>query len=156
MATAAPINWARVLRAGVVAGLAGAIAIDLFLYAAMVAPRHGSMLGVWAAVAATGMGKSALQNPAAPWIGLFMHVCVSVGWACGYAYMAQTRDGINRNWIVSGVVFGIVVMVAMQIVLVAANAFALPKVPEFFITLVAHTVFFGLPVAAVVRALERA
>jgi hypothetical protein len=156
MATALPLNWARVVRAGLVAGIVGGITIDLFLYFAAVLPQHGTLLAVWTGIAAAAMGKAALQNPAAPWIGVLMHFCVSIGWACGYAYMAQTREGIDRNWIVSGVVFGIVVYVAMQIVLVAANAFHLPKVPEFFTSVIAHTVFFGLPVALTVRALDRA
>ena len=155
MASAVPLNWARVVRAGVIAGIAGGIAIDVFLFFAAVLPQHGSLPGLWSGIAATAMGKGVLQNSAAPLMGAVLHFCVSIGWACGYAYMAQTRDGIDRHWFTSGLVFGIVVYVAMQIVLMAANAFHRPVILEFVIGVLAHTVFFGLPVAATVRAVDR-
>jgi len=51
---------------------------------------------------------------------------------------------------VSGTVFGIVVMLAMQLVEVAANVYRLPDTFALANTLIAHVAFFGIPVAYIV------
>jgi len=155
MATVLAPNWPRIIRNGVVAGIIAGILMQLWLYATLMLPHHTSLLQSWTFIASTALGKSAFTNPAAPWIGLALHFCVAIGWAIGYAYLAQTRAGIDRHYIISGVVFGIVVLVAMQIVLMAANSYHVPTLAEFIPTFIAHVVFYGVTVAAVTRILDR-
>ena len=155
MAIATAPNWARIIRSGVIAGAVGGILLDLWLYATLMIPQHATLPQNWTFIASTALGKSAFTNPLAPWIGLVMHFCVAIGWAIGYAYLAETRAGINRNYITSGIFFGIVVMVAMQMVLMAANAYHMPTVREFVLNVIGHVVFYGIPVAAGTRILDR-
>lgn len=155
MATVLAPNWPRIIRSGIIAGVAAGILMEVWIYATLLLPQHTSLVQAWTFIASTALGKSAFANPAAPYIGLFMHFCVAIGWAIGYAYLAQTRAGINRHYIISGVVFGFVVMIAMQIVLMAANSYRQPKVQEFVLTLVAHVVFYGVTVASVTRIVDR-
>ncbi len=148
--------WGRILAQGAVAGIAGGILIDAFLYVTSVLPQHGSMLAVWTWIASTAVGKVAFTSPQYAWLGLLMHAAVSIGWATGYAYLANSRSSINAHAAISGIVFGAVVYVVMQIVLLGDNAFSIPTMWEFADALVAHCIFFGLPVALAVRSQMRA
>jgi uncharacterized membrane protein YagU involved in acid resistance len=152
MATVAKLSWPRILTRGVVAGIVGGILMDLFIYLTSVLPQHGSMIAVWQFIASTAIGKGAFSSTSFAWFGLLMHFIVSIAWATGYAYLAQTRAALSAHPAISGVVFGIVVYVVMQIVLVGDNNFKMPSPAGFVLSLVAHAVFFGLPVAYVVRA----
>ena len=152
MQSKSSVPWGRVAIQAIAAGIAGAILIDAFLWLATIVPQGGSILTLWQWVASTAFGKGALTNPAFAWVGLALHVGVSVGWAAGYAYLAATRPFLNARWPISGFVYGIVVYLLMQIVLLADGNFALPgSVSAVAIALVAHCFFFGIPVALVVR-----
>jgi predicted membrane-bound dolichyl-phosphate-mannose-protein mannosyltransferase len=149
------VRWGRIAAQAVVAGVAGAILIDAFLWAMTVLPQHGSMLDVWLWIASTAFGKAALANPAFAWVGLAMHVGVSVGWAGGYAYLAATRPFLSQRWLISGFVYGLVVYLLMQIVLLVDGNFVLPAGPSAVaIVLAAHCIFFGIPVAYTVRLMD--
>ncbi|HEY8298549.1 MAG TPA: hypothetical protein VIG32_11080 [Candidatus Baltobacteraceae bacterium] len=151
MASVANVRWGRILTAGALAGIAGGILFDLFIYATSVAPQHGSMLAVWQFIASTAIGKTAFASTGFAWLGLFIHLVVSIAWAIGYAYLAQTRSAIDAHPAVSGIAFGLVVYVVMQIVLLGDNNFHLPGVRDFALALIRHCIFFGLPVAYIVR-----
>lgn len=156
MASSAAVPWGRVATAALAAGVTGAVTIDLFLWFATVLPVHGSMLGVWQFIASTALGKVAFSSTSYAAIGLAMHVAVSVGWAGGYAYLSSTRPFMNERWPISGLIYGVVVYLLMQIVLLVDNNFVYPPNPNaFVIAVIAHTAFFGLPVAYVVHALFR-
>jgi len=155
MATVSAPNWPRIIRNGIIPGLVGAIMAELCFYATIVLPQHGNVSQGFTFVASAALGKSAYANAAAPYIGAALTFCVAIGWAIGYAYIAQTRAGINRHYITSGIFFGLVVMIAMQIVLMAANSFHLWNVREFTLNVIGHVVFYGIPVSAVTRILER-
>lgn len=156
MAVAQSTNWSRVVRQAVIAGIVGGIVIDLFLYVAVVAPSHGSMTAMWQWVASGAFGKAAFASPAFIWIGLLVHFIVSICWAGGYAFLASTRPYMNARWPISGLVYGFVVMVFMVLLQLGANVFQWPGTAGWFISLVAHTAFFGLPVAFTVSRLDRA
>ena len=148
------MNVRRLLVAAIPAGLLGAVTIDVYLWVTTVVPTHGSMLPTWEFIASTVIGKIAFTNSSYAWLGLFMHVCVSIGWAGGYTYMALTQPFINRRWPISGLVYGVVVYFLMQVVLLVDNNFRYPdSLTLFFNALIAHTIFFGLPVAYVVHAI---
>ena len=87
-------------------------------------------------------------------LGAMLHVLVSLGWGLGYATVAARTPQVRAHPAVSGFVFGIVVLIAMQIVEVAANVFHAPDTATLLNGFVAHVAFFGLPVAYVVNRLE--
>jgi hypothetical protein len=81
---------------------------------------------------------------------------VSIGWAGGYAYFAQRNAFVNQRWFVSGLGYGFVVYVFMQILLLGARAFVFPATPTALINaVIAHMLFFGVPVAFVVARMDR-
>ena len=144
------IAWAPAIP-GVVAGALGAILIDAYLLVTLVAIAHRTTIGgFYSFVAATALGKNAVDDPNAVGIGVALHVAVSVAWGVGYAYAAARTPQLRARPITSGIVFGVVVMLAMQLVEVAANTYALPDTYALANAFVAHTVFFGIPVAYVV------
>jgi uncharacterized membrane protein YagU involved in acid resistance len=144
------------LTAGLIAGLAGAILIDLFLFGAQIAagqPAGTVVAGTYGWIASVMLGPFAAGNPAAPAIGLLLHVCVSIGWALGYVYLIRSQPQLlTRPWI-SGAGFGLVVYVFMEIVLITAGAYHRPSLPELATSLVAHMLFYGIPVALIVSRL---
>src|SRR5690348_16219749 len=98
MATVSAPNWPRIIRNGIIAGLVGGILAELWIYAMLMIPQHIALAQNLTYIASTALGKGAFTNPAAPWIGLVLYLCVAVGWAIGYAYLAATRAGINRRY----------------------------------------------------------
>lgn len=155
MVSSARRPWSRIVSQAVVAGIAGGITLDLYLWATTLVPAGGSIVAMWQWVASTALGKVALTDPAYAAAGAALHAIVSIGWAGGYAYLAATRPAATRRWIVSGLVYGLIVYTIMQIILLADNNFTFPPTPNSFINaLVAHAVFFGLPVAYIVDVMQ--
>ncbi|MDE2482604.1 MAG: hypothetical protein KGN02_10480 [bacterium] len=151
------VNWPLVVRQALAAGLVGAATFDLFIWIAIALPEHTSMLGVWQFIASAAIGPVALSSTSYAWLGLLVHVIVSVGWAGGYAYLASTRPFMNARWLISGLMYGIVVYVFMDLLLLGAGKLAPLATPNALVVQVlAHCVFFGLPVAFVVARLDRA
>jgi hypothetical protein len=149
------ISWSRILLQSVVAGVAGGVLIDLYLWATTLLPQHASIVTMWQWVASTALGKAAPTNPVSAAAGAAIHAIVSIGWAGGYAYVAATRPATTRRWVISGTVYGLIVYTLMQVILLADNNFTYPPTPNAFINaLIAHAVFFGLPVAYVVGKLQ--
>lgn len=149
----------RSIVAGIIAGIVGAVLISAALvygYANLLHTPNFSLAGFMAFDAAVLLGKGAFANPAAPFIGLVLHVLVSVGWALGYAVTAERQPQLLARPITSGATFGFIIYFAMQMVLVAANAYHQPTPREAGLAIVAHIVFFGVPVALVIARLMRA
>jgi hypothetical protein len=151
------LSLPSVLRTGVVAGLAGAILIDAYLIATVVLVSHAATLeGFYQFVASGAIGPSAYAGGSgAVLIGICVHVFTSIAWAIGYAYLAASTPQLRSRPIVSGIAYGILVMLAMQIVEVAANIYTIPGPAAWFNTFFAHTLFFGLPVALVTARMSR-
>ncbi len=158
MATAAPasISWSRIVIQALAAGIAGGALVDLYLAVTPLASAHPGMLGYWTWIASTVGGKTMFANPNAPWIGLGVHAATSMVWAGAYAYVAAQQAFVRRRWYISGPVYGLVVYLVMQLVLLVSGNFEYPHSPNDFVSaLIANAVFFGLPVAFVVNALGR-
>ncbi len=137
---------------GALAGLAGAILIDFYLLATLVAIGHvTTVAGFYRYVASGALGKTAEAAPNAVAIGFALHVAVAVAWGIGYAYVAARTPQVRERPAISGAVFGLLVMIAMQLVEVYANIYVLPNSALFFNGIVAHVVFYGWPVAFIVR-----
>ena len=156
MATAQRVNWGSIAKEAVAAGIAGGISIEIYLYLTTVLPQHVSILSVWQFIASVAIGKVAFTSTSYAWLGLLLHFIVSICWAGGYAYLATRQRFMNERWAISGLVYGVVVYMFMQLILLGANALKPPATPNDFINaVIAHSVFFGLPVAFVVARLSR-
>jgi hypothetical protein len=149
MASVARVQWGPVVLRAIVAGIAGGITLDLFLYLATVLPHHGSMIAVWQFIASTAFGKAAFTSASYAWIGLLIHFVVSIAWAAGYGYLAVTQPGIAARPVISGLVYGFVVWCVMQMVLYSVQALHINTFADALLNIIGHTVFFGLPIALV-------
>jgi uncharacterized membrane protein YagU involved in acid resistance len=142
------------VKRAVLAGLAGGVVLDLYLWLTTALPAHQSMVGAWQYIASTVFGNVALTRPSYAGAGLAIHFLVSIAWAGGYAYFTNAQPATNRRWPIAGAVYGLVVYVLMQVILLGSGHFTPPATPNaFVIAVVGHVVFFGIPVAYVVRAL---
>ncbi len=151
MATALPLNWGRIVLSGVLAGIGGGVCFDLFLYLTSLIPTHASVLSLWQFAASTAFGKTAFASASYAWIGVAMIFVASIGWGIGYAYMANTRRAINKQPIISGFIFGVIVYIVMQFVLFSVQALKVPDIMSVYLGILGCTVFFGIPIAFIAR-----
>lgn len=154
MATLARLNRRRLVLHGAVSGIAGGVLLAVFWYFAGIVPAHGNAAGMGEYVASAAFGKAAFTSPEYAWIGLALHALVSIAWGIGYVYMLETQRNVAANAVVSGLVFGLVVWVVMQMVLATVQMITVTG-PNVGIGILGHTVFFGLPVALAARAQTR-
>jgi uncharacterized membrane protein YagU involved in acid resistance len=143
------------LKAGLVAGIASGILIDVFLFAMQLAAGTppDKLAGNFVFIAAVLLGQSAYTNPVAVPLGIALHFCVAIGWALGYVYLVRSQPQLlTRPWI-SGAAFGLVVYVFMEIILLTAGQYHRAAPALFFTQLVAHVFFYGIPVAVIVSRL---
>ena len=138
-------NWNAIVRQALIAGIAGGTLIECYL----LLTTHANPMQSWQWIASAAVGDVAFSTPSSAWFGLLIHFTVSIGWAGGYAYLAQDRPFMNERWIVSGLVYGLVVYFFMDLVLLGARKLVVPSGPLFVDEIVAHSVFFGLPIAYV-------
>ena len=111
------------LKAGLVAGIAAGVLIDLFLFAMQLATGTpgDKLAGNFVFIAAVVLGQSAYTNPVAVPLGIVLHFCVAIGWALGYVYLVRSQPQlVSRPWI-SGAAYGLVVYVFMEIILITAG-----------------------------------
>jgi hypothetical protein len=143
------------VKRAVLGGIAGGVLFHVYLWLTAMLPAHQSMIALWQYIASTVFGNVAFTSPSYAVAGLAIHFLVSIGWAGGYAYFVQTQPATNRRWIAAGAAYGVVVYVLMQLILLGSGHFTPPPTPTAFVNiLIAHVVFFGIPVAYVVRALS--
>jgi uncharacterized membrane protein YagU involved in acid resistance len=143
---------ANAWRAAIIAGLVGGIVLDVFLIVAGMLTSSGAspaaiLISIWQFVAEWAVGKQALSSTSYAYLGAFIHFAVSIGWAFGFVWVAKTRPQVVQQPIVSGVVYGIIVWIGTQLVLVAAGLFKVPTPPEAETEILAYCVFFGIPLA---------
>jgi hypothetical protein len=145
------------IAAGLIAGIAGGILIDLLLFAVQLAAGTpvAKLAGNFAFIAATLMGPGAYASPAAVPIGIVLHFCVAVGWALGYVYLVRSQPQLLTRPLISGAAFGLMVYIFMQIVILTAGQYHRPGPGALLTQLVAHIVFFGMPVALIVSRMLR-
>jgi hypothetical protein len=119
----------------VVAGIIGGIVVDTFLSIA----HHISPITLW-----TGMATDAVGPGISWWIGLLVHAITSIVWAVLYAYIVSAI-GQLRNWLVSGIVWGVIVTAVMA--LIVSLKTGSPWSTEFTQYLLGTAVFYALPMA---------
>lgn len=149
MASALPLDWGRIVLRGLVAGIVGGIFIDAFLYVATLSPQHASILTLWQFVASTAFGKIAFSSTAYAGLGAVMHFAVASGWGIGYSYISEKQSAVNTRPIISGLLFGVVVYVVMQMALASVGLLRITSGMQIVNGIIAHTIFFGIPVALV-------
>jgi hypothetical protein len=155
MPSTAPISWGRVAAQALVAGLIAAAVFDFYVWLTIVLPAHSSMIALWQFAASTLLGNGAFADPSFAVLGVAVHAIVGIGWAGAYAYLAARQPSLNVRWYASGPVYGIVVEIVMQLILLAGNAFRPPPTPNAFLNdVIACAIFFGLPLAFVVKTLD--
>lgn len=151
----APAKRVNLVAAGIVAGIIGGILIDGFFVAT---GTHLLPLLQW--TASNLVGQAAFTSPSYALLGLVIHLAVSTVWGLVYALLAQSgRPALVNSPVPSGLIYGFVVMLAMQTVQVIFRTYIPPSHNwgGFAISVIGHTVFFGLPVALYVsRAARRA
>ena len=157
MAATVRPNWGRIVMQAVGAGIVGVIILDAYLYATSVLPEHGSLVQMWQWVASVAIGPAALTSTRYAWLGALVDLIVGMGWAGGYAYFAQAQTFVNARWLISGLMYGVIVYFFMQVLLLGAHAFVWPPSPaQFANQILARMLFFGVPVAYTVARMNRA
>jgi hypothetical protein len=151
MATTRSVNWGSIFSQALAAGVIGGVTLLLYQYLTTVLAVHGSALAWLQGIAAAALGPVARSNAAYAWFGVLVHLIVSVGWAGGYAYFAQTQTFVNQRWLLSGLVYGAVVYLFTIVLLLGARAFVFPATPGAFLNdVIAYALFFGVPVTSVI------
>jgi len=129
---------------GIVAGIIAGAVVDAFLFATgtLSWPRSYEF------VASVLVGKAAFGSSAYVLLGLAMHFAISAGWGALFGVAAQRYRRLLEHPLITGVVFGLIVLIAMQLLLAAAGLWRAPQsAGAVFVDLLAHTVFFGMPIA---------
>ncbi len=145
------------LKAGLVAGVAAGILIDVFLFSMQLVggTPPDKLAANFVFIAAVLLGPGAFASPIAVPLGVVLHFCVAIGWALGYVYLVRSQPQLLvRPWI-SGAAYGLVVYVFMEIILITAGLYHRVAPGLFFTQLVAHVVFYGIPVAVIASRLLR-
>ena len=141
----------------VLAAVAGDVAITLYLIVQRALSDHLSLtacllqLMQWDASNAYGSTAFAGGWPMAG-VGQLMDLVVSLGWAALFTLLYVLVAALRRHTWAWGLGYGVFVMVVMLYVLVPAGHATRMQdtVSNVVRVLVAHTVFFGLPIALVV------
>ena len=147
--------------AGLASGLAGAIAIFLYLTISLPLFFHTPpyLLYTWDASNALGYAAASQASAATViLVGQGMHLIVSLVWGFAFVLVARGIPEMVRRPIPWGIVFGLIVMIVMRFGVVP-----LGHAPHITFTLagllnnvVAHTLFFGVPVALAAARIMRA
>lgn len=147
MATAStPDRTAVTIGAGLTAGVLGGILIDAFLSFA----TQTSIVSIWQFVASALVGPVAFTAASYAILGFAMHFAISIVWGILYSALATgPLPAFARRPFVGGTVYGIVVMLAMTALLAVKHVgpSGLPGGAMLVRTLIAHVIFFGIPVA---------
>lgn len=128
------------------AGILGGILIDAFLAVA----NQTSPIGIWQFVASALVGPVAFTSPWYAALGFVMHFLISSAWGLAYALVAAGPiPALVRHPWIGGIGYGVVVLIGMTFLLAIKHVGApgVPDTPVVVKSLVANTLFFGLPVA---------
>lgn len=144
------------LKPGLIAGAAAGVLMDVFLFGSQLAggTPADKLAGNFIFIA-TALAGPASATPAVMTLAVVLDVCVAIGWAIGYVYLARTQPQlVVRPWI-SGAVFGFIVYAFMEIILITAGLSSRVTSGLLFRELIAETIFYGIPVALIVSRLVR-
>lgn len=147
-------NRPSLLKMVVLAGVAGAILIDLYLWITEALIMHrATALILFQWDASNLLGPSAFQaGVGVALFGCLLHLIVSLIWGAIFTFAALQFRFLARNVLVWGIVFGVIVRLMMAHVIVPLGREQMPPAHGVYLAnfYVAHIVFFGIPVAWVV------
>lgn len=127
-----------------VGGLLAGVIVDAFLFATGILtwPRSYNV------IASALVGKAAFTSSAFVPLGISIHFAISAAWGALFGLAAQRYGRVARHPFISGLTFGVIVMIVMQMLLAAVGLFRPPQsAGQVMVDIVAHTVFFGVPIA---------
>jgi hypothetical protein len=124
-----------------IAAIIGAICTDAFLSIA----GHESPIHLWQFIASTLVGPVAFTATSYAGLGLVMHLITASVWAYLYAYGWGKVSNL-QNWLLGGIVWGIVVDVCMNILLTLRGVPFQASPGPIAMGLVTNVVFYGIPV----------
>lgn len=153
----------RFIRASVAAAITGLITITIYLVVERAIAERLSVVQALQQLlqwdASNGYGPAAFEGgwPMAL-IGLAMDFVVSLAWAVAFTALYVNAPAVRRNVVLTGLLFGAVVMVVMIYAIVpTGHATRMHSTVAHVINvLVAHTIFFGFPLALTVDAVLKA
>jgi hypothetical protein len=126
-----------------VAGVIGAIGTDAFISIA----HQISPVKVWQFIASAVLGPVAYTSPQYAATGLALHLITALLWAYLYV-LVWSRVSSLRNWVLGGIVWGIVVTVCMDAVEAFRGVLGPLTPASVTFGLITNVVFYGLLVAA--------
>ena len=138
--------------AATAAGITGAVTIFLYLTISLPLFFHISPLLLYTWDASNALGYQAASQASVATIvlvGQGSHIIVSLVWGFVFVGLLRVLPGIRRTPLAQGFVYGAFVMLFMHYAIVPLghapnNPYTLPG---FTNTLIAHTFFFGMPLA---------
>jgi hypothetical protein len=141
------------IRTAILAGVVGAIAIDAYLSITLplMHVANGIQLSQWDA--SNFLGSEAFRGGlSTAAIGFGVHLCVSVAWGIVFALVYSRIAWVRSHALLSGLIFGAIVMQVMAYAVVPLGhaSHPAPALAGWLNNFVAHTLFFGVPVAWVV------
>jgi hypothetical protein len=141
------------VRAAVIAGLIGNIAISIYLSIALPVFFATPPLLLFQWDDSNIVGVSAFSGGLwAAALGFFFDCIVSIVWGAVFVALYRMTPLVRRNIVPAGLVFGALVMLVMfRIVVPLGHAHQSSDIRSLADAFVAHTAFFGLPVALAVR-----
>ena len=121
-----------------IGGILGGVLIDLYL----ITIGHQPVPGLWQFVASTVVGPTAFTSTSWVALGLLLHFATSIVWAILYVLVWRNLS----NWIVGGLVWGVVVLVAMGIFLSVKASVPFPTGGALVGSVIGHWLYM-LPAA---------
>ena len=154
MTTTATNRWRTIAMQAPIAGLVAGTTLVGYL-ALTSLPDHNPM-NFFAWIPSVALGAAAGTTTAWAILGILLHYVVSIGWAGGYAYLTTDRTFLNRRWLISGLFFGLMVYMFMDLLLIGVSKFTWPPTPLAWLNgIFAVMVFFGAPLALVISRLDK-
>jgi hypothetical protein len=138
------------IRTAILAGIAGAVLIDLYLSITLPILHLGTPLTLSQWDASNALGRDAFRGGiSTAAIGFAMHLCVSIAWGIAFTFAATRIAWIRAHVLPAGFLFGLLVMAVMAFLVVPLGHASHPAPPLIGLinNVIAHTVFFGMPVA---------
>jgi len=135
------------LSAGLVAGTTNLIAAGAIFGGTL---KHGLQM-----IASGLFGEAAFKGgPGSAALGAGLHYFISIVAAGLYCALALRWRWWRDHWLVGGTLFGVVAYLVMNLIIVPLSSAPNPNFAPAIIAkeLVAHTVMFGIPIAAIVTA----
>lgn len=127
--------------------IAGALDIlSAFLWSAL---DGGDLANILPTVASGPFGDRVPEGAAGQALGLAVHFAIMTVMAAAYVLAARRHPALNRNWLVAGLLYGLVLWIVMYWIVIPLRWPGAPSRVMLAITqqLISHCLLVGLPIA---------